>query len=122
MNSVWAPLTVIALYVYFIFNLGPRLMKNRPPMQLDTVIKIYDIIQVILNFYIAERVSNSDTYCQINFPPGKKIFLLQNSNFRHCAQKIPPNVHIMNQLTLLTPYVCILWISASVSICPTHIQ
>jgi hypothetical protein len=62
MNSVWAPLTVIALYIYFIFNLGPRLMKNRPPMQLDTVIKIYDIIQVILNCYIAERVSNNNIY------------------------------------------------------------
>ena len=63
MNSMWAPLTVVALYLYFIFNLGPRIMKNRPPMQLDTVIKIYDIIQVILNCYIAERVSNSAWYC-----------------------------------------------------------
>jgi hypothetical protein len=32
-------------------------MKNRPPMQLDTVIKLYDITQVILNSYILERVS-----------------------------------------------------------------
>ena len=62
MNSVWTPLTLIALYLYFIFNLGPRLMKNRPPMQLDTVIKAYDIMQVILNCFLTERVSNSDMY------------------------------------------------------------
>jgi hypothetical protein len=55
MNSVWAPMTVTAFYLYFIFNLGPRLMKNRPPMQLNTIIKIYDILQVILNCYMAER-------------------------------------------------------------------
>jgi hypothetical protein len=59
MNSVWAPLSVVAFYLYFVFNLGPRLMKNRRPMQLDTVIKIYDIIQVISNSYIAERVRNT---------------------------------------------------------------
>ena len=66
MNSVWAPMTVTAFYLYFIFNLGPRLMKNRPPMQLNTIIKIYDILQVILNCYMAERVRNTDMDCQIN--------------------------------------------------------
>ena len=57
MNSVWVPLSIVAFYLYFIFNIGPRLMKNRPPLQLDTVIKLYDITQVILNSYILERVS-----------------------------------------------------------------
>jgi hypothetical protein len=57
MNSVWVTVFILAVYLYFVFNLGPRLMKNRPPMQLDTVIKLYDIMQVILNCYIFERVS-----------------------------------------------------------------
>jgi len=57
MNSVWVPVTITTLYLYFVLILGPRLMKNRPPMQLDTVIKIYNIIQVILCTYLTERVS-----------------------------------------------------------------
>ena len=73
LNSVWAPLTVVGLYLSFVFKLGPRLMKNRPPMQLDTVIKIYDILQVILNCYLAERVSNTDIYCQINCVVLRKL-------------------------------------------------
>ncbi|XP_023718911.1 elongation of very long chain fatty acids protein 1 [Cryptotermes secundus] len=55
MNSVWAPLSIIAFYLYFVLSVGPRLMKNRPPMKLDTVIKIYNITQVILCIYITER-------------------------------------------------------------------
>lgn len=59
MNSVWVPVSIVAFYLYFVLNLGPRLMKNRPPMQLDTVIKVYNITQVILCTYITERVSVS---------------------------------------------------------------
>jgi hypothetical protein len=59
MNSVWVPVSIVAFYLYFVLSLGPRLMKNRPPMQLDTVIKIYNITQVILCTYITERVSIS---------------------------------------------------------------
>lgn len=55
MNSVWVPVSIVAFYLYFVLRLGPRLMKNRPPMQLDTVIKLYNITQVILCTYITER-------------------------------------------------------------------
>ena len=63
MNSIWSPLSVIALYLYAVFDLVPRLMKKRPPMQLDTLIKLYDITQMILNAYIFERVSITYVYC-----------------------------------------------------------
>jgi GNS1/SUR4 family. len=63
MNSPWYPASLTALYLYFVYNLGPKIMKKRPPMQLDTVIKLYDITQVILNLYVAIKVSNAYVYC-----------------------------------------------------------
>lgn len=57
MNSVWMPLSITAIYVYFVLVFGPRIMKTRAPMQLDTVIKLYNITQIILNTYLTERVS-----------------------------------------------------------------
>jgi hypothetical protein len=86
MNSVWVPVSIVAFYLYFVLNLGPRLMKNRPPMQLDTVIKVYNITQVILCTYITERVSVSalnkfltvqELSLSIQLP---KLFLLWNRN------------------------------------------
>lgn len=56
MNSVWFPASITALYLYFVLSFGPRIMKNRPPMQLDTVIKLYNVIQIILCTFITERV------------------------------------------------------------------
>lgn len=57
MNSVWMPVSITAFYLYFVLAFGPRVMRNRPPMQLDTVIKLYNIMQIILCTYITERVS-----------------------------------------------------------------
>ncbi|XP_069697686.1 very long chain fatty acid elongase 7-like [Periplaneta americana] len=55
MGSVWFPLSILAIYLYFVLSLGPRLMKNRPPLQLNGVIKTYNIVQIICSIYITER-------------------------------------------------------------------
>jgi hypothetical protein len=57
MSSVWIPVSIMAFYLYFVLVFGPRMMRNRRPMQLDTVIKLYNITQVIVCVYTAERVS-----------------------------------------------------------------
>lgn len=49
-------LTILGLYYYFIFKLGPKLMENRPPFKLETVMLIYNLVQVIANGYIVFTV------------------------------------------------------------------
>ncbi|XP_018327717.1 elongation of very long chain fatty acids protein 7-like [Agrilus planipennis] len=43
---------IVAFYIYFVFKLGPRLMKNRPPFDLEKVLIIYNIVQIILCGYL----------------------------------------------------------------------
>ncbi|XP_030755498.1 elongation of very long chain fatty acids protein 7-like [Sitophilus oryzae] len=43
---------ILIFYVYFCTKIGPRIMKNRKPLQLTKTIQFYDIIQVILNVYL----------------------------------------------------------------------
>jgi hypothetical protein len=64
----------------------------------------YFTIRLILNSYVAERVSYTYIHCdtrnraagKLIIQQSKKKFLLRNSNFRHCLHKITPNVPIMN--------------------------
>jgi hypothetical protein len=82
MNSVWVPVSIIAVYLYFVLNLGPRLMKNRPPMQLDTVIKTYNITQVIVCTYITEEVSISiDEFLRVKYWNEQGIFSYETEMF-----------------------------------------
>ncbi|PSN36108.1 Elongation of very long chain fatty acids protein 7 [Blattella germanica] len=55
MQSVWQPVTVVSLYLYFSLSLGPRLMKNRPPLNIESIMKIYNLLQIPLNIYVIER-------------------------------------------------------------------
>ncbi|KAL6257554.1 hypothetical protein P5V15_011128 [Pogonomyrmex californicus] len=55
-SSPWPGLTLIGLYLYFIYSFGPRFMKKRQPFKLNRILQIYNIIQILLNgllFYIA---------------------------------------------------------------------
>lgn len=52
MGSPLYPVLIIGSYVYFISSLGPQLMKNRKPFQIDRFIQIYNIFQIIINIYI----------------------------------------------------------------------
>ena len=57
MQSVWMPLGVVAFYLYFVLSLGPSLMKNRPAMRIEILLKAYNLIQIPLCLYLLERVS-----------------------------------------------------------------
>jgi len=53
MSNPFKPLIVIAIYFYFILRAGPKLMENRKPMQLDSIIKYYNLLQVVFCSYIS---------------------------------------------------------------------
>ncbi|KAJ8932808.1 hypothetical protein NQ314_014512 [Rhamnusium bicolor] len=53
MSSPIKPVLVITSYMYFIYNLGPKLMANRKPFNLKVVLILYNLAQVLLNLHIA---------------------------------------------------------------------
>ncbi|XP_044754503.1 elongation of very long chain fatty acids protein [Coccinella septempunctata] len=53
-------LTITAAYLYFIFILGPRYMKNKEPFNLKYVLIVYNFLQMLLSIYITvETLDNS---------------------------------------------------------------
>ncbi|XP_071631527.1 very long chain fatty acid elongase 7 [Temnothorax longispinosus] len=48
-GSPWPGLTLIGVYLYFICNLGPRLMEKRQPFKLNRILQIYNVSQILLN-------------------------------------------------------------------------
>ncbi|PSN54037.1 Elongation of very long chain fatty acids protein [Blattella germanica] len=50
MGSIWMPISISAIYVYFVKYWGPRFMKNREPFKLDHIIAIYNFIQMVWCF------------------------------------------------------------------------
>lgn len=47
----WHIFTIIASYIYFVKVLGPTMMKNRPPMEIKSIILAYNIFMVFSNAY-----------------------------------------------------------------------
>ncbi|CAH1378636.1 unnamed protein product [Tenebrio molitor] len=52
MNSPLEPTAIVALYSLFLFNLGPKFMKNRDAFSLKKVMMVYNFVQVVLNFVV----------------------------------------------------------------------
>ncbi|PNF22838.1 hypothetical protein B7P43_G02161 [Cryptotermes secundus] len=48
MGSPWPVSFIIIFYLYFVKILGPRLMKNRPAFNVDTFLRLYNLLQIIL--------------------------------------------------------------------------
>ncbi|CAH1154313.1 unnamed protein product [Phaedon cochleariae] len=46
------PLAILSMYLYFVLNWGPRLMKNRQPYELKTVLVVYNFLQVLLSTWL----------------------------------------------------------------------
>lgn len=51
-TTPWPGLALLTFYVYFVQTLGPRLMKDRKPFNLDRVMQIYNIVQIIMSGYL----------------------------------------------------------------------
>lgn len=56
-GSPWPGLALLGFYLHFIYRLGPSLMANRPPMKLDSIIRIYNVVQIVLSSYLFYKVS-----------------------------------------------------------------
>jgi len=56
-GSPWLVLILIGFYLYFIYNLGPRLMAKRQPFKLYRILQIYNVSQILLNAYLFYEVS-----------------------------------------------------------------
>lgn len=56
-GSPFPILGLIVIYVLFVTDWGPNLMKNRPAYDLKNVIKIYNLLQIIVNLLIGLYVS-----------------------------------------------------------------
>ncbi|XP_055904994.1 elongation of very long chain fatty acids protein 7-like [Eupeodes corollae] len=57
-QNPFIPLALIVLYLQFVRNWGPRLMKDRPAFNLDKVLIVYNAAQIFLSarlFYLASK-------------------------------------------------------------------
>lgn len=73
MGSPIKVLSVIGFYLYFSTRLGPRLMKDRSPMNIRPIIIVYNICMVLLSIYFcgltidyAYLRSNYSLFCASN--------------------------------------------------------
>ncbi|CRL05710.1 CLUMA_CG018740, isoform A [Clunio marinus] len=75
MKNHWTLIGLLAAYLYFVNNIGRKLMENRKPFQLKTVMNIYNLFQIFINGYMMStvirhvlNVKNFDILC---FPDAK---------------------------------------------------
>lgn len=59
MSSPLKPIAVMVAYFYFVKNIGPRFMANRRPFELKFAIRLYNIVQILLNAFLFKEVSNN---------------------------------------------------------------
>jgi len=51
-SSPWPICIILILYLTFVLKLGPKLMKNREPINIKYIILFYNLMQTIFNSYI----------------------------------------------------------------------
>lgn len=56
MSSPWPPLIITVLYIKFSTDWGPKWMKNKKAFQIDRIVQIFDVFQIVANFYIFYKV------------------------------------------------------------------
>lgn len=56
MSSPFYTLGICACYIYFVKSLGPRLMRDREPMDLKKTIIAYNFVQVVASIYLIYKV------------------------------------------------------------------
>lgn len=70
MSSPLPQTIIIAIYIYFVTSLGPRIMENRKPLDLKGVLIFYNFSVVALSVYMIYEVSPSvHSRCLLPPPP-----------------------------------------------------
>lgn len=59
MDSPLPTVTIVAVYLYIVLVLGPRLMANRKPFQLNAVLVAYNALQVVFSILMLWEVRRS---------------------------------------------------------------
>lgn len=67
LRSPWPVAAIIVAYLYFVNGKGQSWMKDRKPFELNTVINVYNFLQIISNLYIGFGVSIEMMIFTINF-------------------------------------------------------
>lgn len=60
MDSPLPTVIIVAVYLYLVLVLGPRLMANRKPFQLNAVLVAYNAFQVIFSVVMLWEVRRSN--------------------------------------------------------------
>jgi len=70
MESPIPTVIIVAMYLYLVLVLGPRLMANRKPFQLNAVLVTYNALQVIFSVFMLWEVRRSNTVLSPNSGPS----------------------------------------------------
>ncbi|XP_065079078.1 very long chain fatty acid elongase 4-like [Ochlerotatus camptorhynchus] len=77
LGSPWPVVLIIVLYLKFVNNWGQKMMANREPFCLKTVMNVYNAVQILLNLYIGVKgFANSyfsDDYDWLCEPISQKV-------------------------------------------------
>jgi hypothetical protein len=52
MNKPWYILTILLMYLVFVLDIGPKFMANRKPMNIKSIMLIYNATQTIYNAWL----------------------------------------------------------------------
>jgi hypothetical protein len=61
MESPFPTMMIVAVYLYLVVVLGPRLMANRKPYQLNAVLVVYNAVQVIFSVIMLWEVRTTNS-------------------------------------------------------------
>jgi hypothetical protein len=56
MLSPFPVIAILAGYLYFVLNYGPKFMENRKAYNINTIVKYYNLVQVGLCLYLSIEV------------------------------------------------------------------
>lgn len=66
MSTPWPILSILTVYLLFVLKLGPKMMKNREPLNIKRIIMVYNLTQTMYNFYIVSDVSFKNCIIYVN--------------------------------------------------------
>ncbi|XP_053687549.1 elongation of very long chain fatty acids protein 4-like [Sabethes cyaneus] len=52
METPWPGLALLGFYLMFVLKWGPKWMENRKPLKIDLVIRVYNLVQVFICFFL----------------------------------------------------------------------
>ncbi|XP_025416912.1 elongation of very long chain fatty acids protein AAEL008004-like isoform X2 [Sipha flava] len=86
MNKPWYILTILLMYLVFVLDIGPKFMANRKPMNIKSIMLIYNATQTIYNAWLV---------CWFIFLPGTFDYVWNHSCY---SDPGPYGRYLINQL------------------------